>query len=638
MEIFLQNLPSRCTEQKLRKELRSPLRELGIRAFDVSVFKNGSCGTLTVPTEAFGTEVLQKYGSPPAFRRKPFTQGRTFMVNGRPICFQRSRKAPDKHIVKALREQHDRILAEEAKPTVLYSKSNSRQSKFDVDGVECGAWKIQERGVPVFNSYYKLERPGQMIFGRDGVRVIIFEKPEPMASGLEPEKGYMIFFHYHSIDSIIVGGQPQVTFTLCRTPMLYYRKTGGFDSLSMDEGTPKVTLQRVSSLDLDHSIFAAFCFVYRFLLRSPGAMHDLQRLGMHKGVPAIDSIYTEYTFGSNQFFDSFFSILKRIPSYNFKVAFQLTALLANGAIPPELLSRLLPDIDIMISQYGDQDSAGVLQEFARSLPKQNPLDKKSGFTVRQLQGDLEECAKRFRRLKANNLAMRSAIEDGGKIAYVHYVLITPAGCYFEGPKPETQNRVLRRYADYHDYFLRVTFTEEDGDSFSYERDVSQDFIYERFKNHMIETSGGGGKLIIGGRVFSFLGFSGASLRNHTCWFMAPFNYEGEYIDAPALIAKLGDFSHITTPGKCAARIGQAFSNTLSSVHVPKASEERIDDVERNGRCFSDGCGTISKEMMERIWKQAPEIARSHPFVFQIRFAGMLNYHWNYWETNWFVRC
>lgn len=628
MEIFLQNLPSKCTEPKLRRDLRSPLRELGIRAFDVVVFKNGNSGTLTVPTEAFGTELLKKYGSPPGFRRLPSSQQRSLLVNGRPIRFQRSKNSPDRHTVQALRGAQERILAEEAKPTASHPLSSSKERKFDVNGVECGAWKIEERGAPVFNSYYNLERPGQMIFGRDGVRVTLFEKHEPMATGLEPEKGYMIFFPYFSVESIIVGGQSQVTFTLCRAPMLYYRKTGGFSSLVLGEGAQKGTLQRVSSLDSSHSVFAPFCFVYRFPLRSSGAMYDLQRLGMHRGVPNIDSIFTNYSFGGHQFLEAFVRMFEIIPSYDFKVAFQLTALLANGGMPPELLLKLLPDIDGLISRLGNQDSAAILQDFAGSLPKQNPLDKTTGLTETQLQSHLEERTRRFIRLKANNLAMRSALEDGGKLAYVHYALITPAGCYFEGPKPETQNRVLRRYADCHDYFLRVTFAEEDGDSFSYEKEVSQDFIYERFKGYMIETpSRGGGKLIIGGRVFSFLGFSGASLRNHTCWFMAPFEYDNEYIDAKVLIAKLGDFSHITTPGKCAARIGQAFSNTFSSVHVPEESEFRISDVERGGRCFSDGCGTISKEMMERIWQQAPAIARSHPFVFQIRFAGISNCHW-----------
>jgi len=632
MEIFLRDLPPRCNEQRLKNALRGPLKELGIRAFDVNVFRKGGNGTLTVPEVGFGQQILHKYGFP---RMRGHIPVNAIRVSGKPIQFAPSKSTPDKYSIKALRESQLKIIQEEARQSAPQAVSVAREKKFDIQGVECGVWQIREKKIPVFNSYYKLQKDGQIVFGRDGVRVTIHETPEYVIGDLEPEKSYMILIPYFTMQSITVGtyGASQVTFTLRIAPRIYSIESGG---LLAELSLPGAPLQqdsrtRKSSIDVGHAIFAAFCFVYRFPLRSPRAMFDLQLLGKHKGIPPIESINTTYSSGSEGFMDSFMKLFHEVQFFPFPVAFQLTALFANGTVPPDVLYPLLTDIRRLVSQdrsIESKDTASILQQFSRGILYQDPLDRCTALSGEQLRADLKGCAERFKRQEAvrqkeERASLKNARENEGKLAFVHHALITPVGCYFDGPKPETQNRVLRKYADKQDHFLRVTFAEEDGETLTYERDVNQALIYHRFKEYMIKTADGqGGKLLIGGRVFSFLGFSGASLRNHTCWFMAPFEHEGEYIDAPALIADLGDFSHITTPGKCAARIGQAFSNTYKSVEVPQASEIRIDDVERNNRCFSDGCGTISVEMINRIWRYDSSVAQGRAFVFQIRFAGM----------------
>jgi hypothetical protein len=93
--------------------------------------------------------------------------------------------------------------------------------------------------------------------------------------------------------------------------------------------------------------------------------------------------------------------------------------------------------------------------------------------------------------------------------------------FLYGPDPETTNRVLRQYADHHDYFLRVQFCDEDGGQVRFNSKVSNYKIYhERFKD--ILTNG----IKIGDRQYGFLGFSHSSLRAQTCWFVAPFIFNG----------------------------------------------------------------------------------------------------------------
>lgn len=103
--------------------------------------------------------------------------------------------------------------------------------------------------------------------------------------------------------------------------------------------------------------------------------------------------------------------------------------------------------------------------------------------------------------------------------------------------------------------------------------------------------------------------------------MAPFTLNGELLHAKLVISRLGDFSKIRSPAKCAARIGQAFSQTFSSIRLPSEAILIFPDIKVNGRVFSDGVGTCSKSVMRMIWKEYAQSKDLKPTVFQIRFKG-----------------
>lgn len=103
--------------------------------------------------------------------------------------------------------------------------------------------------------------------------------------------------------------------------------------------------------------------------------------------------------------------------------------------------------------------------------------------------------------------------------------------------------------------------------------------------------------------------------------MAPFTLEGELLHARLVISRLGKFDMIRSPAKCAARIGQAFSQTFSSINLPPEAIQGIPDIKRNGRVFSDGVGTCSVSVMEMIWKEYTQSQNLKPTVFQVRFRG-----------------
>ena len=104
--------------------------------------------------------------------------------------------------------------------------------------------------------------------------------------------------------------------------------------------------------------------------------------------------------------------------------------------------------------------------------------------------------------------------------------------------------------------------------------------------------------------------------------MAPFVLNGVLMHARAVVKDLGDFSLIRSPAKCAARIGQAFSQTFSSVSLPREAFRLMPDIERNGRVFSDGVGTCSISVLAKIWDAYAQSRTLKPTLLQIRFAGM----------------
>ena len=108
--------------------------------------------------------------------------------------------------------------------------------------------------------------------------------------------------------------------------------------------------------------------------------------------------------------------------------------------------------------------------------------------------------------------------------------------------------------------------------------------------------------------------------------MAPFILNGNLIYARSVIKDLGDFSLIRSPAKCAARIGQAFSQTFSSVSIPQDAFFTMKDIIRNGRTFSDGVGTCSPAVLQKIWEKYSQARGLKPTVLQIRFQGILSFH------------
>jgi len=297
----------------------------------------------------------------------------------------------------------------------------------------------------------------------------------------------------------------------------------------------------------------------------------------------------------------------------FEVGFQMQRLAQNAFLLPGQVHRLVPAALKLAEQKGPRITAQAVRKMVRRIPFPGPASESTDFHSSTLATWLYECATPT----GSRMELQYAhAKRHKKLFMVHQALVTPAGIYLEGPELEPGNRVLRKYQDQvTTNFLKVRFKDEDGDTIRYDRANSLHEIHQIWFQSVLKQP-----ITIAGKQFSFLGFSNSSLKEQACWYMAPFLQNGRLLNARHVIQDLGDFSHIHSPAKCAARIGQAFSDTQGgSLDTKSTTIETINDVKRGERVFSDGCGTASRELMQRMWKTYRR--NLCPTSFQIRFAG-----------------
>ena len=230
----------------------------------------------------------------------------------------------------------------------------------------------------------------------------------------------------------------------------------------------------------------------------------------------------------------------------------------NGYLSPLKVIELLPAVRNMSLDEGPDIVAHALRNLARSLPIPGP-DTCKHYLASSLESELLSFADDYDSGVSDN--PYELVKRHKHVKLVHRAVVTPTGLYLEGPDPEPTNRVLRRYPNYTDHFIRVVFCDEDGGSVQYDPAASQRMVYDhRFKDLLTKP------LLIAGKAYDFFGFSNSALRSHSCWFMAPIPTQGTLFYATLVLKELGNFEMIRTPAKCAARIGQNFT-VMSTVVI-----------------------------------------------------------------------
>lgn len=236
---------------------------------------------------------------------------------------------------------------------------------------------------------------------------------------------------------------------------------------------------------------------------------------------------------------------KKFERFSFGLKFQLQMLAQNGFLSPTTVVAFMD----VIASHSEGISEATTIKAVRRMQGQIPYAGPNTEAVELSLKTLSELLVQNQQAVARESTSSSVyIEQPEHICDIYKATVTPTGVYLYGPEPEIKNRILRKYSDHTDYFLQISFLDENGEPMRYERNTSNDAIFHGRFQKILE-----GNINIAGRGYEFLGFSHSSLRAHACFFMAPFTQGSQLLYARAVISGLGDFSLIRSPAKCAAR-------------------------------------------------------------------------------------
>ena len=635
MNVFVKNLPEQMTEKQVNKYFRPYLERLGIKTYRCDKLKSRGCAILTILDIPKAQQFLSIHGQtqsgPQGFRS---VRQKLFHQN-RPVNCSLSKTPPDRFLVSSLEKQEkDRDIKvrvmrhEHPQPT----KETPRRA-YDLTQLWCGQWDYVRDDL-TFANYYQSGRMGRIVFGPQGLFVTL-------------TTAHQLEISYRSIHSITTGSRqdPSITFSLIEPPSMFEMiKQGEFKPtgdplgdylarllIEKKKKPSPIRRKRIFKLDEAHGTVVSSCLCYRFRFRDPADVTEVQKLKQFSEIPgsiAVDTpLVTRTTFAAQMGV-----LMKALSDYHkmpFELKFQFQKLAQNGSLAPLRVCELLQAISRKITAENSKSFVDAVYQLYAIIPFPGPNTDSSDFALQNLIDFVTEKIQHIGR----GFSYAESMQAYEHMILIHKATITPTRIYLDGPAPEVKNRVLRKYAAFSTHFLSVSFTDEDGEFLRHDRQTSTDEIYEeRFKN-ILENS-----IAIAGRLYQvchalsshssytdrlqFLGFSHSSLRAHTCWYMAPFTWQGSLIHAQEVIKDLGDFSLIRSPAKCAARIGQAFSQTLSSIKIPENAVYHMPDVVRNGRTFSDGVGTCSLEVLHKIWNgYSANRGLLKPNILQVRFQG-----------------
>lgn len=621
MDIFVQRVPEHASQTDLDRIFKGPLLDCGCHDYSINKFTHRPLATITILDSHAAQVFLDRYEA--VLGRRP---KRNIYFANQYVKFSKSRSSPSDLNLRALVYQRDQRLHPVTAVTIQRAARTAAVTQFHISSMHCGTWTFESRlrSTPrlVFKSQSALFLAGYIHVGRRETRLVL---------GTPGSGQWRVDIPYRECSNIVLGTseEPSVSFSLELPPKIY-QIVYDVDDLSAqllalrlgqpDRPPPKKV--RVSGVNPAHERVAGCCFVYRVILQDARQLAAVKAiLNRNATFCSVSAVHNPTEAPEVSLERAFVPLNQSLSetslsgSQPFQLRYQIDRLARNGYLPPGMVVDLIPTINRLYYIHGLDATASGLKRFARDYNPPGPHTQADDHSLPALVEMLESFVASYDIADPAN--PYELVKRHAHVNLVHKVVITPTSIRLEGPMAEPTNRVLRKYPGKTDNFVRVLFQDEDGAPVRYDARTKLDLVYKRFKNVL----DGQIAVIICGFAFAFLGFSHSSLRAQGCWLMTRFvSDDGTLLLAEKVIEDLGEFGHIRIPAKAAARIGQNFTDTNATVDIGDELE-MIQDVERNGRVFSDGVGTISYELLRSIWRVYGSKRMLKPTVLQIRFQG-----------------
>jgi hypothetical protein len=629
MEVFLHNLPVDLTEDELKQQLLEFMNALGIEDYSCDKPRKKRFGNITFLNISDGRRFLSTHGETfPQGQKRPVSNLRLL---GTPVFCKVSNREPLDYALKALAHNAN----EQHHPTHVVEERGSPIT-FTMLRSSCGYTTFLDDEF-LYVPEVQWETPGIVTF-----------KKRILEMSLENTR--LIKIPFNTIFEIVWTSSGSLLVTLMSVP-LFFHKNPGEVTLGLDlkaatwASRSRPTRSRVSSLGTVHSEIVGQCLVYNFQV-IPSNMQPKIDLLKECGLTMIpDNFHSIYL---RDFRDQLTILKSELAQHTrdsllpFTILFQLQGLAYNAYLPPvkiRALTRKLASVFKSRKQAGKrQISVNSVKKLFNLIdwvsPQSDPKDFSLDSLVDAVLGSEQDLSNGI--IQVDGLALPSP-----NLAHIFRILVTPSRITLHGPEVEPMNRILRRFPNHHEYFVRVQFADENGQDIHFSPQVNNDEVFSRFKDVLKRG------FQIAGRQYTFLGFSHSSLRSHSAWvrtshflmnsewpqltcfcikFSAPFIDDQQKLQTNlTIIDGIGSFKNITCPAKCAARVGQAFSETPFAVNLKEngISVWKIKDVESDDhtRLFSDGVGTLSLDAVNSIHTVLPT-KKGLPTCFQIRLGGV----------------
>ncbi|ROT35068.1 RNA-dependent RNA polymerase [Sodiomyces alkalinus F11] len=635
MEVIMKNVPRDLGDRNLSAQLQPYMNALGILAWMCTTARGKTIGFVVFLEEQDGKAFLNRHGKKAVTPADALSSSsrrfgrsrdiaRLFLMNT-PVYVSMSNKTPDPFHLRSLHYRLDeRISAgpgrEETQPAVTLATSR----------LACG-------------HLFLPSSPGTLYFVDecrcDFLGIVKFYS-KMLVLRSQHAAGTILRIPYDTMEHAIFDSKASsFTLVLREAPRIFAPETAAelMQRLSVSPASNRgKALRRVTHIPdaPAHGRYVPHCLVYRIDIMEVDAhkhsvMTQLKRQELftlyHAGLPIVRTprpLYDDFE-TSYRAFQQDLETCERQKRVPFRLLFQCQAWVWNNYLHPFVAARLLKRIRTAFekarrSRRPDPVSEESMKALYETIPFPYPGISPSELDADQLMHRILRKESRSAQDEALMPAPLPTAENSGQRVNIFKATVTPTRITLHGPDPEPMNRILRKFPDFSEFFLRVQFCDENGDDLFFSPKVSNDIIFERFRKVLING------VPVAGRVYSFLGFSHSSLRSHSAWFSAPFvDKNGELQTYGVIIRSLGDFKQIRVPARCAARIGQAFSETPSYVSLLNdgINAYTIPDVKSDDgeRVFSDGVGFISQDALDVIWARLG--GGVAPTGLQIRWAG-----------------
>ena len=469
---------------------RPYLAKLAIYTYHCRKLKGKGCAILVILDVEKGEKFLVNHG-----QTKPGAEGfrqvrQKIHHQRRPINCSRSTNLPDPYLLQSLQEEERGRLSAarsfKSKPATVQLKASQR--RFDAVGLLCGRWAYVGDDL-VFSSQYEESqfRSGEMIFGSRSMTFIL----DPVNNRLPRHR---IDISYSCIESTTTGNltAPSVTLSLSEAPKM-------FEILNTPEAeddplaaamrglniktasTPK--RKRVTALSKLHQTVVSSCLCYRINLRSSADMLAFQRLTSLPDIPPSiswpTSIVRTLDFSAQMTLLNSALSKGRYDRLSFGLKFQLQRLAQNGYLPPTSVVELLDLVANLAKLSTDATMVDSVRRLFNQIPYPGPDTEASELSFKSLSNYLRQNQGSISQERSYSSGLAETYDH---LCFVHRATVTPAGTYLDGPDLEVKNRVLRKYSDFSNHFLQVSFLDEDGESVRFDRNASLHEIYHvRFK-------------------------------------------------------------------------------------------------------------------------------------------------------------